>query len=63
MKSGGLMKKKYIAILLTTLSILSITVGITGNTISFDGKFYKVADSIAKEIVEEIKNEGMEKKI
>ena len=31
--------------------------GITGKTIRFDGKFYKVADSIAKEIAEEIKNE------
>lgn len=31
--------------------------GITGNTISFDGKIYKVSDSIAEEIVEEIKNE------
>ena len=31
--------------------------GISGKTIRFGGKFYKVADSIAKEIVEEIKDE------
>ena len=30
---------------------------ITGKTISFDGKIYKVSDSIAKEIVNEMKNE------
>lgn len=31
--------------------------GMTGNTISFDEKFYEVNDSIAKEIVKEMKNE------
>ena len=34
---------------------------ITGNTIRFDKKFYKVTDSIAKEIVKEIKAENIGK--
>ena len=34
---------------------------ITGKTISFDGKFYKMNESIAKEVVEEIKVENIVK--
>ena len=34
---------------------------ITGKTISFDGKFYKVNESIAKDVVEEIKAENIVK--